>query len=46
MYHLNLTWKVGIDEIIYLKDPKQSEFVRENIVCLALDGSFPSVLLA
>lgn len=35
---LNLTWKVGIDKITYLKDSKQSEFVEENIIFLALDN--------
>lgn len=44
MYLLNLTWKVRIDKMTYLKDPKQSVFVQENTNVLALDNSFSSML--
>lgn len=41
MYLLKHMWKVRIDKITYLK---QSKFVEKNIVSLALDDSFFSVL--
>ena len=44
MYLLNPSWKVGIDKIIYLKDSKQNEFVEENIVFLAVENSFSSIV--
>lgn len=43
MYLLSLPCKEGTLERTYLKDPKQSEFVGENIVSLTVDSSFLSL---